>query len=66
MDSSNQWVLLAEEPAQVGDVVSLDAGGMPMFRVMALDNGQALLQDDMRHAPQARSLDGFRWKRSAA
>jgi hypothetical protein len=62
MASSVQWKLLEDEPAQVGDLVSLDAGGMPIFRVVSLDAGRAWLQDDMRHPPQARSLEDFRWK----
>jgi hypothetical protein len=34
------WVLLdhtADRPVEVGDMVSVDAGGMPIYRVMALD-----------------------------
>ncbi len=38
------WVLLdhaADRPVDIGDVVSIDAGGMPIYRVVALADGRA-------------------------
>ena len=55
------WVPLdagAGEPVQVGDLVSSDAGGMPIYRVTALADGRAWLAGER----QARPLTGFRWK----
>jgi hypothetical protein len=59
------WVLLdhaADNPVEVGDVVSVDAGGMPIYQVVALASGQVWLGDDRRRSVQVMPLDGFRWK----
>lgn len=59
------WTLLdgaASAPAQVGESVSLDAGGMPIYRIEALEDGLAWLRDDT-HAQRFRlPLSQFRWK----
>jgi hypothetical protein len=59
------WVLVDKDAVSVGDTVSADAGGMPVYRVMGLANGVALLQDeqhaDLRQAP----LECFPWKKAA-
>ena len=42
------WVLLdhtAARPVDIGDVVSVDAGGMPIYRVVALDGRSVWLDD---------------------
>jgi hypothetical protein len=61
-----EWKLLdhaAEAPVAVGDLVSSDAGGMPIYRVVGLERGRAWLGAGAA-APGARlmSLDGFRWR----
>ena len=61
------WVLLdhsAARPVHIGDVVSVDAGGMPIYRVVALDGGSLRL-DDERHSAQILPLDRFRWRGAA-
>ena len=59
------WALLdpsAENPVAVGDVLSVDAGGMPIFRVVAVADGRVSLKDE-RHPPvDVASLDAFRWR----
>jgi len=62
------WALLepAASSVKVGDLVSADAGGMPIFQVTALSDGLISLKDE-RHPPmQVRSLDAFRWRGVAA
>jgi hypothetical protein len=56
------WVLLRNEAVSVGDLVSADAGGLPIYRVVAIADGQAWLQDDRRAAVQVLPLDHLRWK----
>jgi len=59
------WVLLnhaAEAPVQVGDVVSVEAGGMPIYSVLGLEDGHALLRDERRPQPQSLPLSAFRWR----
>ena len=61
--SAVDWVLLTGDSAiEVGDIVSADAGGMPIYRVVALADGKAWLNDDEHPAPQEMPVDRFRWK----
>ena len=64
-----EWVLLdhaAERPVRVGDVVSVEAGGMPIFRVVGLAGAKAWLDDEAGRVRRLTSLDGFRWKGAQA
>jgi hypothetical protein len=59
------WVLLdhaADQPVEVGDMVSVDAGGMPIYRVVALAGRQVWLGDERRPSVRIMPLDGFRWR----
>lgn len=63
------WVLLdpsAQAPVQVGDLLSADAGGMPIYRVTALEPDRVWLEDDRHAARQVTSLAGFQWKGAPA
>lgn len=63
-----QWELLdhqADKPVQVGDVVSVEAGGMPIFRVVGLAGTKAWLDDEMGRVRRLTTLDGFRWRGAA-
>jgi hypothetical protein len=63
------WVFLdhaAGSAVQVGDVVSADAGGMPTYRVVALEDGQAWLRDNQHDFVWVLPLKVFRWKAGAA
>ena len=63
--SGVKWVLLdpaADNPVRVGEVVSTEAGGMPIYRVVALADGKVWLGDDSHAAVRVMPLAGFRWK----
>ena len=63
------WVLLdrtAEQAVQVGDLVSADAGGMPTYRVIALEDGRAWLRDSQYDRVWILPLAAFHWKAAAA
>jgi hypothetical protein len=63
------WVLLdhtAPGAVTVGDLVSADAGGMPAYRVVAVDDQRARLRDDSRAAEWVLPLARFQWKASRA
>ena len=63
------WELLdhqAARPVQVGDVVSVEAGGMPIFRVVGLAGAKAWLDDERGRVRRLASLDGFRWRGAEA
>ena len=52
----------AHPPVAVGDLVSGDAGGMPIYRVMALEDGRAWVATSQGAPARAMPLEGFRWK----
>jgi hypothetical protein len=59
------WMLLYgldAEPARVGDLISADAGGLPAYRVVALDGGLAHLRDEEHSREEISPLSRFRWK----
>jgi hypothetical protein len=59
------WRLLdgqGAEPARVGDLISADAGGLPTYRVVALDGGLARLRDEEHSREEISPLSRFRWK----
>jgi hypothetical protein len=59
------WIIVDHtdrEPVQVGDVVCSDAGGMPAYRVMALDRDRAWLRDDAHPFDWVLPLSSFHWK----
>ena len=60
-----EWVLVdhaGREPVRVGDLVCADAGGMPTYRVMAIDNGRAWLRDDEHPFDWILPVATFQWK----
>lgn len=59
------WVLLdhaADHPVDVGDMVSADAGGMPIYRVLALAGREVQLANERNAVVGAIPLDRFRWR----
>lgn len=52
----------AKDPVRVGDVVSAEAGGMPIYRVMAFEEGRAWVATAQGAPARAMPLDGFRWR----
>ena len=56
------WFALAQDAVQAGDLVSADAGGMPIYRVVAVENGQAWLQGDRQSELRVMPLDRLHWK----
>jgi hypothetical protein len=52
----------AREPVKVGDMVSADAGGLPIYRVTGLEEGRAWVATAWGAPARAMPLDGFRWR----
>jgi hypothetical protein len=63
--SALQWVLSSQDDVHVGDVVSADAGGMPIYKVMAILGREAVLEDE-QHESVTAPLDRFPWKAAGA
>lgn len=57
------WVPLSVNAVSVGDFVSTDAGGMPIYRVVKLADGQAWLQGERRPV-EVMPLARFHWRAS--
>jgi hypothetical protein len=59
------WALLdhtAAEPVKVGDMVSADAGGLPIYRVVAIEAGRAWVAAAPDAPARALPLAAFRWR----
>jgi hypothetical protein len=58
------WVFLdrAAAPVNVGDLLSVDAGGMPIYQVTAVSDGWVSLRDERYPRVQVRPLESFRWR----
>jgi hypothetical protein len=46
----------------VGELISADAGGLPIYRVMALRDGRAWLKDLDDGSDRVTPLSAFHWK----
>lgn len=64
-----EWQYL-DSPAvgavRVGELVSAAAGGLPIYKVMALSAGRAWLHDAQSGADRVMPLTHFHWKARAA
>ena len=64
-EPSIEWVHLdpaAPDALQIGDVVSADAGGLPIYRIVALEDRQAWVRDEQHSALRLLSIQGLHWK----
>ena len=59
------WILIDHttgEVARVGDLISADAGGLPVYRVLALAEARAWVRDDRDGSDHILLVGQFRWK----
>jgi hypothetical protein len=69
MFRSVEWMLLdhaAAEPVTVGDLVSVDAGGMPIYRVAAVALGHVWVHGERDATTREMPLALFRWRGAPA
>ncbi|WP_293676413.1 hypothetical protein [uncultured Phenylobacterium sp.] len=69
MYRSVDWMLLdhtAAEPVTVGDLVSVDAGGMPIYRVAKVTPGHVWLNGERDGGLREMPLALFRWRGAPA
>jgi hypothetical protein len=60
-----EWVYLDradETEVHLGELISAEAGGFPIYRVMGLSNGRAWLKDLRDGADRVSPLAAFHWK----
>jgi hypothetical protein len=60
-----EWVYLDradEGVVQPGELISADAGGLPIYRVVSLTNGRAWLKDLRDGSDRVGPLREFHWK----
>jgi hypothetical protein len=64
------WALLdhaAAYPVRIGDLVSSDAGGMPIYRVVGLSGAEVWVgEEDGQHGVRAMPLSAFCWRGALA
>ncbi len=59
------WIYLNvadENCVRVGELISAEAGGLPIYKVMALSNGRAWLKDLDDGSDRVTPLSAFSWK----
>jgi hypothetical protein len=59
------WVYLnlaSEADVQIGELISAEAGGLPIYRVVSLSNGRAWLKDLDDGTDRVTPLSAFHWK----
>ena len=59
------WIYLnlsAPDAVRVGELISAEAGGLPIYRVMELRDGRAWLKDLADGSDRVTPLAAFRWK----
>jgi hypothetical protein len=62
------WIFVDSAEAdsvRVGDLVSAEAGVMPTYRVLAVQDGRAWLRDVEHRSDLISPLGRFRWKASS-
>ena len=52
----------SESTVKVGELLSAEAGGLPIYRVMALAGGRAWLREEHDGIDRVASLSAFHWK----
>ena len=60
-----EWEYLAAPAAgsiRVGERVSAAAGGLPIYRVMAIDGGRAWLREERAGVDRVLPIQHFHWK----
>lgn len=58
------WVTIERTGIQTGDLVSAQAGGLPIYRVVALQAERAWLRDERGERDHIAPLSALRWKLS--
>jgi hypothetical protein len=59
------WIYLnlgGSDDVQVGELISAEAGGLPIYRVVALRDGRAWLKDLEDDSDRVTPLSAFHWK----
>ena len=62
------WLYLHEDDersVRIGELVSADAGGMPIYRVVSLSDGRAWLKNIDDGADHLMPLRSFHWRAEA-
>jgi hypothetical protein len=52
----------SEHTIRIGERVSAEAGGLPIYRVMALSDGRAWLREEHGGIDRVAPLSAFHWK----
>jgi hypothetical protein len=61
---THQWMAIDRSGVQTGDMVSAEAGGLPIYRVLAQEGLNVRLHDDRSGRDHLAPLAALHWKLS--
>jgi hypothetical protein len=61
---THQWMAIDRSGVQAGDMVSAEAGGLPIYRVLAREGQSVRLLDDRNGRDHLAPLAALHWKLS--
>ncbi len=59
---THQWMAIDRAGVQAGDRVSAEAGGLPIYRVLAQEGQTVRLHDELSGRDHLAPLTGLHWK----
>ena len=62
MEQARQWSLIDRRGVAVGDMVSAEAGGLPVYRILALQERRLWLREERSGRDHVLPADAMRWK----
>jgi hypothetical protein len=61
MEHVRQWTVIDRSRIAVGDLVSAEAGGLPVYRVLALQDRRLWLREERTGRDHIVPVDAMRW-----
>ncbi len=62
MQQIRQWNVIDRGHIAAGDLVSAEAGGLPVYRVLALQDRRLWLREEQSGRDHIAPMDAMRWK----
>ncbi len=62
MDQARHWNIIDRDGIAPGDLVSAEAGGLPVYRVLALQDRRLWLREERSGRDHILPADAMRWK----
>ena len=62
MQPTRQWNIIDRSRIAVGDLVSAEAGGLPVYRVLSLQDRRLWLREEQSGRDTIAPVDAMHWK----